>query len=122
MVDKKMWHEEDDTLQSQIDSDHEDYIEFELDKFKGIYHKDNGIPAKNHLDLGRNCPRCAGRLELKEITEKNENVLLYCKHCGLQVFAEDIDFRGDVPDQLYRTIPQSVINYWENFRINRNKN
>lgn len=118
---KKLWHEEDDTIQKEIEEARSDYEKYDLDSFKGIFHKSNGIPAEGPLDQGRNCPRCAGRLELKEITKENENVFLYCKSCGLQVFAEDIDYRDPIPDALYRKVPDSVILYWENFRKERNK-
>lgn len=120
MVEKKMWHEEDDTIQKEIEEDHQDYLDY-LQDFKGIHHKGNGKPATGPLDLGRNCPRCAGRLELKEITEKNQNVLLYCKHCGLQVFAEDIDYEDPIPDALYRKIPERAFLQWDAFRKNRKK-
>lgn len=121
MVDKKIWHEEDGTIQKEIEQANEDWVDYNLEGFKGILHKSNGIQAKSPLDLGRNCPRCAGRLELKEITEKNQNVLLYCKSCGLQVFAEDIDYVDPISDALYRKIPENTIQYWEAFRINRRK-
>lgn len=121
MVDKKMWHQEDDTIQKEIEAAQEDWVDYDLDSFKGILHKSNGVPATSPLDLGRNCPRCAGRLELKEITKKNENVLLYCKHCGLQVFAEDIDYVDPISDALYRKIPDATVQYWEQFRMDRRK-
>lgn len=121
MVDKKMWYEENDDLQSEIDRARDDWKKYNLDSFKGIYHKSNGIPASGPLDQGRNCPRCAGRLELKEITKKNKNVLLYCKSCGLEVFAEDIDNPDEVADSLYKTIPDSMFLYWKEFGKNRIK-
>lgn len=120
MADKKLWHQEDDTLQKEIEATQQDSIDY-LQDFKGIHHKSNGKPATHRLDLGRNCPRCAGRLELKEVTEKNQNVLLYCKSCGIQVFAEDIDYEDPIPDALYRKIPDSVFLHWDAFRKNRKK-
>lgn len=121
LVEKKLWHQEDDTLQKEAEESRKDWINLELDKFKGIFEKDNGTLASGPLDLGRNCPRCAGRLELKEITEKTESVYLYCKSCGLQVFAEDIDVQDEIADKLYTKIPDSTILYYENFRKSRHK-
>ena len=118
---KKLWHEEDDTLQKEIENDREDYEKY-LKDFKGIKPKVSGIPAESPLDaLGRNCPRCAGRLVVKEITERNKNVLLRCKSCGIEVFAEDIDYRDPLSDSLYRTIPDSLMVYWKNFQKNRKR-
>ena len=115
MVDKKLWHQEDDTLQAGIDQDIKDTEEYDLLNVQ-YADKHNGELPKNRLDLGRNCPRCLGRLAVKEITEKNENVYLFCKSCGLQVFAEDIDYQDDISNQLYQTIPLTVQNRWNTYR------
>lgn len=115
MVDKKLWHQEDDTLQAGIDQDIKDTEEYDLLNVQ-YADKHNGELPKNRLDLGRNCPRCSGRLAVKEITEKNENVYLFCKSCGLQVFAEDIDYQDDISNQLYQTISLTVQNRWNTYR------
>lgn len=115
MVDKKLWHQEDDTLQAGIDQDIKDTEEYDLLNVQ-YSDKHNGELPKNRLDLGRNCPRCSGRLAVKEITEKNENVYLFCKSCGLQVFAEDIDYQDDISNQLYQTISLTVQNRWNTYR------
>lgn len=115
MVDKKLWHQEDDTLQAGIDQDIKDTEEHDLLNVQ-YADKHNGELPKNRLDLGRNCPRCSGRLLVKEITEKNENVYLFCKSCGLQVFAEDIDYQDDISNQLYQTISLTVQNRWNTYR------
>ena len=115
MVDKKLWHQEDDTLQAGIDKDIKDTEEYDLLNVQ-YADKHNGELPKNRLDLGRNCPRCSGRLAVKEITEKNENVYLFCKSCGLQVFAEDIDYQDDISNQLYQTISLTVQNRWNTYR------
>ena len=115
MVDKKLWHQEDDTLQARIDQDIKDTEEYDLLNVQ-YSDKHNGELPKNRLDLGRNCPRCSGRLAVKEITKKNENVYLFCKSCGLQVFAEDIDYQDDISNQLYQTIPLTVQNRWNTYR------
>lgn len=115
MVDKKLWHQEDDTLQAGIDQDIKDTQEYDLLNVQ-YADKHNGELPKNRLDLGRNCPRCSGRLAVKEITEKNENVYLFCKSCGLQVFAEDIDYQDDISNQLYQTISLTVQNRWNTYR------
>lgn len=120
MVEKKPWHEEDDTLYKEIEADAKDYIDYDLANFKGIFRKDNGRPATNNRDLGRNCPRCSGLLALKEI-KKSGNVHLFCRSCGLEVFAEDIDYNDPLSDKLYRTIPDSLVLYWEEFQRNRKK-
>lgn len=112
---KKLWHEDDDDLQALIDQDIEDYEKYNLKDFKGIYHKNNGEETTDPLDQGRNCPRCAGRLRVKEITERNQNVYLYCSDCGLQVFAEDIDEQTEIIDKMYRTIPDDVFLKWERY-------
>ena len=77
----KPWHEEDDTLYKEIEADVRDYVDYELEKFKGPFQKNNGRPANNNQDTGRNCPRCSGLLKLKEI-KKSGSVQLYCKDCG----------------------------------------
>ena len=115
MVDKKLWHQEDDTLQAGIDQDIKDTEEYDLLNVQ-YSDKHNGELPKNRLALGRNCPRCSGRLAVKEITEKNENVYLFCKSCGLQVFAEDIDYQDDISNQLYQTISLTVQNRWNTYR------
>ena len=115
MVDKKLWHQEDDTLQAGIDQDIKDTEEHDLLNVQ-YADKHNGELPKNRLDIGRNCPRCSGRLAVKEITEKNENVYLFCKSCGLQVFAEDIDYQDDISNQLYQTISLTVQNRWNTYR------
>ena len=121
MVQKKMWHEEDDTLQKEIEQNREDWEELDLENFKGIHHIHNGELPDGPLDQGRNCPFCAGRLRLKEVTE-NGYVYLYCNKCGREVFAEDIDKQDEITDKLYRTIPQSVMNYWQAYSEERQKN
>lgn len=121
MVKKKLWHEDEDTLQALIDQDIEDYEKYKLDEFSGIFHKSNNEITTNPLEQGRNCPRCAGRLRLKEITEKNENVYLFCNSCGLEVFAEDIDYQDEIPDKLYRTIPDDVFLKWERYKEERKR-
>lgn len=120
MVEKKLWHEEDDNLQTIIEQEQEDYENYDLENFKGPVQKDNGEPAQNNLDLGRACPFCGGLLKLKEVTDKG-NVHLYCKDCRRQMFAEDIDKEDDISDALYRTIPLKSILYWEAFRKERKK-
>lgn len=121
MVEKKMWHEEDDTLYQGLKADKADYIDYDIENFKFGDEPNNGKLPTSRLDQGRNCPRCAGRLQLKEITKKNLNVHLYCKHCGIQVFAEDIDYVDPVSDALYTTIPDDVFLQWDEYRINRRK-
>lgn len=116
----KPWHEEDDTLYKEIEADAKDYVDYELEKFKGPFQKNNGRPAKNNQDTGRNCPRCSGLLKLKEI-KKSGSVQLYCKDCGIEIFAEDIDYNDPISDKLYRTIPDSMVLYWQEFQRNRKK-
>ena len=112
-----MWHEEDDTLQKEIEREIELTEEFDLLNVQ-FADKHNGKTPISRLDLGRNCVKCAGRLVLKEITEKNQNVFLQCKSCGFQVFAEDIDFEEEIPDKLYRSIPLTMQHRWNKYREN----
>lgn len=117
LVDKKLWHEEDDNLQSEIDREVKLTQDFDLLN-QNLGYKHNGEVPINNLDIERNCPRCAGKLAYKEHTRKNQNVYLYCLACGLQVFAEDIDYQDEIPDQLYRSIPKDVQLFWNTFREN----
>lgn len=107
----KMWYEEDDNLLNAIDDDAAQYTEYIEGKVKGFHTRTNGIPTSDPLDQGRNCPRCSGRLMVKEVTDKG-NVALICKKCGAGMFAEDIDERTEIIDKLYRKIPDQVINKW----------
>lgn len=115
MVNKKMWHEEDDTLQAEIDSEIETTEKYDLLNVR-LANITNGELPTSRWDQGRNCPRCAGRLVYKEHTVRNSTVLLFCKSCGAQVFAEDIDFNDEIVDKLYRTIPLNLQNKWNTHR------
>ena len=75
----------------------------------------------NRWDLGRNCPFCAGRLVTAEHDAENDTHLLQCKNCGRRVFASDINYRGEVPDKLYRQISDRTFNKWLEFKDQRNK-
>lgn len=110
-IDKKMWHEEDDQIPALIQQDIDDFEEYDLANFE-IKHASNGEPPKHRWDLGRNCPRCAGRLVIKEITE-NEHIYLHCKSCKLQVFADDIEKTRETSDALYRSIPDELMLKWK---------
>lgn len=120
LIDKKMWHEEDDTLQKEIEQARDDWEELNLENFPGIHHVNNGQVPDGPLDQGRNCPNCAGRLRLKEVTDAG-NVRLFCNKCGIQVFAEDIDNPDALSDALYTTIPQKVMNKWQDYIKERAK-
>ena len=109
-----MWHEEDDTLQKELEEEIELTEKHDLLNVN-IANINNGEEPTSRWDLGRNCPRCSGQLAYKEHTERNQNVLLFCKSCGIQVFAEDIDYQDELSDTLYKTIPLKMRLYWQDY-------
>lgn len=107
---KKMWFEEDDSLRSLQTEDEEMYAELIFGKYKGPSRKNNGQKAKNRLDLGRNCPTCAGRLRIQEET-KDLTLILYCVKCGGKFHHQDVNTVSDPVDKIYRSIPDSLVQY-----------
>lgn len=107
---KKLWFEEDDTLRSLQTEDEKMYAEVIFDKYKGPSTKNNGQKAKSRLDLGRNCPTCSGRLRIQEET-KLQTLILYCVKCGGKFHHQDVNTVSDAVDQIYRAIPDSLVQY-----------
>lgn len=99
----------------------------------------SGKKAKSWQDAGRGCPRCSDILKFVEIMDTGA-ILLQCKSCNLRVFNTDIEpyskkekdemkrisskdgipFR-DTPDELYRSIPDSLILEYTQMRENQMK-
>lgn len=117
--------EQDDQTKAIIDQSIEDFLRNEDDiKNFTIHYAHNGRPQRSRLDLGRNCPRCAGKLWVKEVREDEEGeewIYLHCKDCKLQVFADDIDRQTETVNQLYNTIPKSRLLRYKQYMENRNK-
>jgi len=112
---KKYWYEEEDSLRSLQKEDETMYAEVIYNKYKGPSTKNNGRKAKNRLDLGRNCPTCAGRLRIQEET-KDETLILFCMECGGKFHHQDVNTVTDAVDQLYRSIPDSMVLYYKEAR------
>jgi len=109
MPKKKMWHEEDDTIMSELKIDQQEYEETILKKYKKPSTKGNGIPAKSAMAAGgRKCIQCSDQLYIKEETE-NEIIIVYCKNCGLEMHHTDLEM-SDSTDHMYRSIPDALMN------------
>ncbi|MGM2632439.1 hypothetical protein [Bacillus cereus group sp. Bce040] len=98
----------------------------------------SGVKAKTWQDSGRGCVRCGGSLMVFEEAE-NGNVLLECKSCGYHQWNADIAPYSQkelkqmdkeakqagatgarhLPDELYRTIPDSLILQYVEMREKR---
>ncbi|UOE58238.1 hypothetical protein IRB79_27245 (plasmid) [Cytobacillus oceanisediminis] len=142
-MEKKPSHQDQDTLYSQRKEDEKQWGEFgELaqDVFKDwIKHWDgtSGQPAKDWKDGGRACFRCAGSLMIFEESD-NGNLLLQCKSCGQHQWLTDVspysaeDLKElekearevgakarHLPDELYRTIPDSLVLQYTEMRKKR---
>lgn len=113
MVDKKMYYEDEDSLEKMSEEDAKIYTKY-IDGIKIAPEISNGKPQKNRMDLGRNCPRCAGLLKIKEQTKKG-NTLVYCVSCRAEFFANDFDVEDWLSDTIYKTIPDTTFNYWNEY-------
>lgn len=134
MADIKYNHQDTDSLYASRKEDEKNWSEFgELaqETFKNwTKYNDgtSGVEAKTWQDAGRGCVRCSGSLMVFEETT-NGNVLLECRSCGYQQWNGDIGAYSKeelkqmdkeakaagaekaryYPDELYRTIPDSLI-------------
>lgn len=134
MADKKYHYQDSDSLYAQRQEDEKNWGEFgELaqETFKNwTKYNDgtSGVEAKSWQDAGRGCVRCSGSLMVFEEAD-NGNVLLECKSCGYHQWNGDIEPYSKeelkqmdkeakeagaagarhLPDELYRTIPDSLI-------------
>lgn len=116
---KRNFWDDEEFPQKAIDQDEKDYLEKIKDKVKYDI-SGNGEEPINRNDLGRNCPRCAGRLRIKEITD-NGNVMVYCKYCRAEYYANDFDYKDELSDTIYKTISDKTFLYWQEFRKNQKK-
>lgn len=108
MVKKKMWHEQDDTVMSELKIDQQEYEETILKQYKKPDPSGNGIPAKSAMAAGgRKCMRCSDQLYIKEETE-NEIIIVYCKTCGLEMHHTDLEM-SESTDHMYRQIPDEMV-------------
>lgn len=73
-----------------------------------------GEKAKDFKASGRRCPKCGNILKIKEVTE-NGIYVLNCFDCYITVHANDLETTDDVTDHIYRTIPDSLVNYYMSF-------
>lgn len=119
MSQDKTIFEDKDTIDAEIVEDWSDYKKYIQGKVK-YKELDNGKPPINRNDLGRNCPRCQGRLEVKEVRDSGA-MYLYCKSCRGEFFADDIDNVSESTDQIYRSIPLDVQQKWIRFRKEQKK-
>lgn len=118
---KKNWHEEDDHIRKEIDSDAETYSEI-IKGFKGFYSGNNGIPAQGPLAAGgRKCIRCSGQLYMKEETD-GEIFVVYCKDCGGEWHHTDLEEgQNGTTDRVYRKVSDTTINTFMYNRIDRSR-
>lgn len=84
----------------------------------------NNPPAESFWSTGRNCPRCAGFLAIKEFRQDQQKIYLYnspqygstiqvntlvvyCTDCGSEYHHQDLEDLNN--DWLFRQIPQEMI-------------
>lgn len=142
MAEKKYHHQDTDSLYALRTADEKSWEEFgELaqEVFKDyMKYTDgtSGIEAKSFQDSGRGCVRCGDQLVYYEEGE-NGNVLLDCISCHMKQWSADImpysqdelkemdkqakamglDKARNIPDELFRTIPDDVMNEYLTMRI-----
>lgn len=116
-----MWHQEDDTIDKQIESDEEVYEKY-IEDFEGFDIIGSGADeeAKDYLDQGRNCPYCGGILKYMGTT-KNGTDRVYCGDCRRSFYPDDINWQNPVIDELYKTIPSKLMLHYEEYGRNRKK-
>ena len=111
-------------IHSTIKEDEKLWSEVE-DLAKVAFETDNNGQAKKAVSnkaSGRNCPKCASRLRVKEVTE-NYTVILICWNCHSTWHNTDLesafttDEKGNeivdaVSDNMWRRIDDATINHW----------
>lgn len=133
-IDKKLSYLEDDSLYAKRKNDEQNWSEFgELatEQYKNwAKYQDgqSGIVAKSSDDyVTRSCVKCNGPLKVYEETD-NGYVMLQCRKCGFHQWHTDIapyskeekkileeaakiskTTINNIPDKLYRDIPDSLI-------------
>lgn len=142
MADKKYHHEDSDSLYALRMEDEKDWAEFgeearEVFKdFMRYTDGTSGVEAKSFQDSGRGCVQCGDVLVYYEEGE-NGNVLLDCISCHTKQWNADImayskeelremdklakesgmEKARNIPDELFRQIPDSVINEYMEMRV-----
>lgn len=74
----------------------------------------NKIPAESFFSVGRNCPKCAGKLTGYEFNEETKTQHLKCSDCGIVVTAQEVNH--DEYDQRFRRIEEDRILYYMQMR------
>lgn len=115
LVKKKYWYEDEEFPYKRLEKDIELTDKYDLLNTK-FPNPNNGEEPNSRMDQGRNCPNCAGRLFFKGPLATEGAIHLRCKRCGREFFMEDIDNPTEIVDRLYKTIPQSVMNKWNENR------
>lgn len=141
MTEKKYHHQDSDSLYAKRIADEKAWSEFgeqAQETFKEIVaHTDGtGDPATSFETTGRGCVRCGDTLVYFEEGE-NGNVLLECVSCKYKQWSADImpyskeelremdklakesgmEKARNIPDELFRTIPTSLVNEYMAMRI-----
>jgi hypothetical protein len=62
--------------------------------------------AKSQWSTGRQCPRCAHKLKIRELNTDTGNLIVECKHCGLVVPHSQIE--SEDSDWMFRQIPEDL--------------
>ncbi len=120
MVDKKQWHEEDDNLWQKVEEDQEVYLD-SINDFEGFDIIGAGAEeeAENPLDQGRGCPYCGGLIKYLGMTKAGQNTMVYCGDCKRNFYIDDVNYQSEVVDELYRTIPKSLIQRFDEYSKKR---
>lgn len=63
--------------------------------------------AESFWSTGRNCPRCAAQLAIKEFREETTTLVVYCTECGSEFHHQDLEDPNH--DWLFREIPLDMI-------------
>lgn len=129
-----LWHTDKDLpIQSQIDLDKKTWSEVEKLAVETSKLDFDGYaqPAISVKSSGRNCPKCANRLRVKERTD-NGIIVLNCWNCHSTWHNTDLEsvYETDengktvidsVTDNMYRSIPDTDVHYWMSFLERKKK-
>lgn len=147
MVEKKYHHQDTDTLYAKRKEDEKNWEEFGTqaqEVYKDFWRYNDGQSgekAKSTQDAGRACVRCGGQLMVFEEGE-NGNILLECRSCQYKQWNADImpyskeelkemdkfakeagaEKAQDIPDMLYRTIPDDLVREYMEMRARQRGN
>lgn len=111
-------------IHSGIETEKKNWTEIEklATETFNLDHNGKAEKAKSNKASGRNCPRCASIMRVKEETD-NGTVILICWHCKSEWHNTELeqayttDDNGKVivdpmTDSMFRRIDQSTINHW----------